>query len=125
MALSPNFHTIFATSQSSSSSASPPKLLAFHSSLTSFHFSTKPVKSNSYNLSRTSASDEKWRVNVSFFPAFLNKGKNAKVLKEELLEAIAPLERGADATAEDQQRVDQVGSFFFFFIISIDFVLEL
>ncbi|XP_022762244.1 probable plastid-lipid-associated protein 4, chloroplastic isoform X2 [Durio zibethinus] len=107
MALSPNFHTIFATSQSSSNSAASPKLPASHSSLSSFHFPTKPVKSNSYNLSGTSAPDEKWRVNISFFPAFLNKGKDAKVLKEELLVAIAPLDRGADATPEDQQRVDQ------------------
>ncbi|XP_022762243.1 probable plastid-lipid-associated protein 4, chloroplastic isoform X1 [Durio zibethinus] len=108
MALSPNFHTIFATSQSSSNSAASPKLPASHSSLSSFHFPTKPVKSNSYNLSGTSAPDEKWRVNISFFPAFLNKGKDAKVLKEELLVAIAPLDRGADATPEDQQRVDQL-----------------
>ncbi|XVE94046.1 hypothetical protein REPUB_Repub01dG0246500 [Reevesia pubescens] len=117
MALSPNFHTIFATSQSSSNyAASPCKLPASHySSLaTNFQFSTKPVKSNnnSFNyLSRTSSaySDEKWRVNVSFFPAFLNIGKkDAKVLKEELLEAIASLDRGAEATPEDQQRVDQL-----------------
>ncbi|XVF68118.1 hypothetical protein PTKIN_Ptkin10aG0177500 [Pterospermum kingtungense] len=112
MALSSNFHTIFATSQSSSSPSYPPsKLPASHFSLTNFHLATKPVTSNSHNyLSRTSsaASDDKWRVNVSFFPAFLNKGKDAKVLKEELLEAIAPLDRGADATPEDQQRVDQL-----------------
>ena len=44
---------------------------------------------------------------------FLNKGKDAKVLKEELLEAISPLDQGADATPEDQQRVDQVGCFLF------------
>ncbi|KAK6254011.1 hypothetical protein QUC31_015731 [Theobroma cacao] len=107
MALSPNFHSIFATSQSSSNSASP-KLPASHSSLTNLHFPNKTVRGNSYNLSRTSASDEKWRANVSFFPAFLNKGKDAKALKEELLEAIAPLDGGADATLEDQQRVDQI-----------------
>ncbi|PPD81143.1 hypothetical protein GOBAR_DD21930 [Gossypium barbadense] len=52
----------------------------------------------------------KWRVNVSFFPAFLNKGKDAKVLKQDLLDCIAPLDRGADATPEDQQRVDQLAS---------------
>lgn len=46
---------------------------------------------------------------MSFFPAFLKKGKDAETLKEELLEAIAPLDRGALATPEDQQRVDQVG----------------
>ncbi|KAJ0078397.1 hypothetical protein Patl1_36871 [Pistacia atlantica] len=30
-----------------------------------------------------------------------------KALKEELYEAIAPLDRGAEASPEDQQRVDQ------------------
>lgn len=55
-------------------------------------------------------STEKWRAKVSFFPAFLNKGKgkDAKLLKEELLQAIEPLDRGARATIEDQQTVDQV-----------------
>lgn len=46
---------------------------------------------------------------MSFFPAFLSKRKDAATLKEELLEAISPLDRGAEATPEDQQRVDQVG----------------
>lgn len=40
----------------------------------------------------------------------MKKGKDAKALKEELLDAIAPLDRGADATLEDQQRVDQIAS---------------
>ena len=34
--------------------------------------------------------------------------KKAATLKEELLEAIAPLDRGAEATPEDKDRVDQV-----------------
>lgn len=38
----------------------------------------------------------------------MKKGKDAKVLKEELLEAIDPLDRGADAIPEDQQRVDEI-----------------
>lgn len=81
---------------------------------------TKPTNHITYNdaavLSNPSPS-KKWRVGVSFFPAFLKKGKDAKALKEELLDAIAPLDRGADATLEDQQRVDQVGisSLFFSF----------
>uniref|UniRef100_A0A7N0RH08 Plastid lipid-associated protein/fibrillin conserved domain-containing protein n=1 Tax=Kalanchoe fedtschenkoi TaxID=63787 RepID=A0A7N0RH08_KALFE len=53
-------------------------------------------------------STDKWRAGVSFFPAFLKKGKDAKELKEELLEAIAPLDRGAEATPEDQERIDQL-----------------
>ncbi|WKA00206.1 hypothetical protein VitviT2T_018589 [Vitis vinifera] len=74
---------------------------------------TKPTNHITYNdaavLSNPSPS-KKWRVGVSFFPAFLKKGKDAKALKEELLDAIAPLDRGADATLEDQQRVDQIAS---------------
>lgn len=45
---------------------------------------------------------------VSFFPGFLTKGSDVQKLKVELYEAIAPLDRGAEATPEDQQRVDQV-----------------
>ncbi|KHN33471.1 Putative plastid-lipid-associated protein 4, chloroplastic [Glycine soja] len=44
---------------------------------------------------------------VSFFPGFLTKGSDVQKLKVELYEAIAPLDRGAEATPEDQQRVDQ------------------
>ncbi|GMI87958.1 FIBRILLIN3a [Hibiscus trionum] len=108
MALSPNFHTILTTSQSSSIYAPSPKLPISGSSHQRFHLSAKPIKTTAFNLSTTPASGEKWRLNVSFFPAFLNKGKDAKVLKEELLEAIATLDRGADATPEDRQMVDQL-----------------
>ncbi|EYU35442.1 hypothetical protein MIMGU_mgv1a012236mg [Erythranthe guttata] len=53
---------------------------------------------------------EKWRTRVSFFTDFLNKNKSksADAIKEELLEAIAPLDRGAEATPEDQQTIDQI-----------------
>jgi len=50
---------------------------------------------------------------VSFFPAFLTQKRDAKSIKEELLQAIEPLDRGADATPEDQQRIDQVGPLLF------------
>ncbi|XP_021724503.1 probable plastid-lipid-associated protein 4, chloroplastic [Chenopodium quinoa] len=56
--------------------------------------------------SRRSSSSTKTKV--SFFPAFFTKGKNAEALKMELLEAIKPLDRGADATPEDQQSIDQL-----------------
>lgn len=58
----------------------------------------------------TPATLRKWRSHVSFFTGFLNnnKTKNAEAIKEELLEAIAPLDRGAEATPEDQQAIDQV-----------------
>nr|CAB3493545.1 unnamed protein product [Digitaria exilis] len=60
--------------------------------------------------------DGSWRAGVSsfsFLPSFFsgNKGEKdaekAMRLKEELLAAIAPLERGAEATAEDKERVEQ------------------
>lgn len=107
---SPLSPTLLTTTQSSSS-PSTPKLLPSHSPLTSFSFPTKPTTTHTihfHRLSSTSASD-KWRAKVSFFPAFSSKGKDAKTLKEELLDAIASLDRGADATPEDQQTVDQVG----------------
>nr|GMC83614.1 probable plastid-lipid-associated protein 4, chloroplastic isoform X1 [Ipomoea batatas] len=48
----------------------------------------------------------KWRTRVSF--SFLSRSQDVESLKEELLEAIAPLDRGADATPEDQKLVDQI-----------------
>nr|GMC87815.1 probable plastid-lipid-associated protein 4, chloroplastic isoform X1 [Ipomoea batatas] len=48
----------------------------------------------------------KWRARVSF--SFLSRSQDVESLKEELLEAIAPLDRGADATPEDQKLVDQI-----------------
>ncbi|WCJ18258.1 Plastid-lipid associated protein PAP / fibrillin family protein [Euphorbia peplus] len=63
----------------------------------------------SLNLTSTSSSSyEKWRAMVSFFPAFLKKGKDANLLKQDLLDAIAPLDRGAEATPDDQQAVEQI-----------------
>lgn len=56
----------------------------------------------------STSSSQKWRARVSFFPAFLNKKKDVNAIKEELLEAIEPLDRGAEATTEDQKRVDEV-----------------
>lgn len=46
-------------------------------------------------------------IRAALFP-FLQKKKDKEVVKKELLEAIAPLDRGAAATAEDIARVDQV-----------------
>ncbi|PUZ37427.1 hypothetical protein GQ55_9G118700 [Panicum hallii var. hallii] len=59
----------------------------------------------------------RWRAGVSsfpFLPSFFtgNKGEKdaekAMRLKEELLAAIAPLDRGAEATSEDKERVEQI-----------------
>ncbi|KAL9243981.1 hypothetical protein vseg_017806 [Gypsophila vaccaria] len=50
-----------------------------------------------------------FKTRVSFLPAFFtNKSKNAGVIKEELLEAIVPLDRGAAASPDDQLRIDQL-----------------
>ncbi|MFQ6663887.1 hypothetical protein Gotur_031208 [Gossypium turneri] len=46
----------------------------------------------------------------SFVPVFINKGKDAKVLKQCLLDCIAPLDRGADAIPEDEQRLSHTYS---------------
>ncbi|XP_015690959.1 probable plastid-lipid-associated protein 4, chloroplastic [Oryza brachyantha] len=60
---------------------------------------------------------ERWRVGVSsfsFLPSFFagNKEKEdrekAERLKEEFLAAIKPLDRGADATPEDKERVEKI-----------------
>ncbi|KAL8239572.1 hypothetical protein R6Q59_016139 [Mikania micrantha] len=50
----------------------------------------------------------KWRTNISFFSAFLNKPKDSESIKQELLDAIDPLDRGADASPEDQQTIEQI-----------------
>lgn len=57
-----------------------------------------------------SVSLPKWRMNVSIFTSlFTGKGKNNREeIKYELLEAIAPLDRGADASSEDRDRIEKV-----------------
>ncbi|QCD76479.1 hypothetical protein DEO72_LG1g98 [Vigna unguiculata] len=50
----------------------------------------------------------KWRNMISFFPGFRTKDRDVGSLKQELYETIAPLDRGAETTLEDQQRVDQI-----------------
>ncbi|GJN23589.1 hypothetical protein PR202_gb11253 [Eleusine coracana subsp. coracana] len=60
--------------------------------------------------------DSRWRAGVSsfsFLPPFLkgegeSDDKKAEKLKEELLAAIAPLDRGAEASPEDKEGVEQV-----------------
>ncbi|KAL2254359.1 probable plastid-lipid-associated protein 4, chloroplastic isoform X2 [Sesamum indicum] len=102
------------TAQSSpagtSSSSSLPRLLH---SIAAVSF---PANHHNHYLSTTiaatppPAAQHKWRTQVSFFTSFLgnNKTKSAEAIKEELLEAIATLDRGAEATPEDQQKIDQI-----------------
>jgi hypothetical protein len=52
---------------------------------------------------------ETWRLGVSFSPFFLKKnGTSRQEVKYDLLMAIRPLDRGAEATSEDKKRIDQV-----------------
>ncbi|KAL2938669.1 putative plastid-lipid-associated protein 4 chloroplastic [Bienertia sinuspersici] len=69
-------------------------------------FPTKPTFHNLSNKEQVSTRITSTQTRVSFFPAFLTKNKDAKKL--DLLQAIEPLDRGADATPEDQQRIDQL-----------------
>ncbi|XP_021286181.1 probable plastid-lipid-associated protein 4, chloroplastic isoform X2 [Herrania umbratica] len=77
-------------------------------------FSSKSLVSSSKpnicsNLSSLeNALSLKWRTRASFFPSFLTKGQDVQSLKDELFDAIAPLDRGAEATRDDQERVDQI-----------------
>ncbi|ESW20497.1 hypothetical protein PHAVU_006G214200 [Phaseolus vulgaris] len=79
------------------------------------HFHAPKLSSSSSHFPTTPTTtllpqSHKWRAKVSFFTSFLKKGKDAKIIKEELLQAIALLDRGADATLQDQQTVDQIAS---------------
>ncbi|XP_074272844.1 putative plastid-lipid-associated protein 4, chloroplastic [Silene latifolia] len=102
----------FPANESSSSSirASSPALSVpstFQLSTTKPSFSNKPLllAAGDQLLNRSNV----WKTRVSFFPAFLtNKSKDAKAVKEQLLQAIQPLDRGADATLDDQQTIDQL-----------------
>ncbi|KAI3990986.1 hypothetical protein MKX01_026170 [Papaver californicum] len=69
-----------------------------------------PSSCNNYSNNKNclSFSDQKWRTRVSFFPSFMKSGKDSKTIKDELLQAIAPLDRGAEATPEDQERIDKI-----------------
>ncbi|KAF8013998.1 hypothetical protein BT93_I1760 [Corymbia citriodora subsp. variegata] len=54
------------------------------------------------------ASSPSRRRRVSFFSGLVTKSEDVRRLKEELLDAIAPLDRGAEATPDDQLRVDRI-----------------
>ncbi|KAL7199955.1 hypothetical protein ACSBR2_022127 [Camellia fascicularis] len=79
-----------------------PNFIHIQSSVPNFTTTTtnkfKPLESSGY---------QKWRTRVSFFTSFFTKTKDSESLKEELLDAIAPLNRGADASPEDQERIDE------------------
>ena len=64
-----------------------------------------------------SSLSRKWRTRVSFFQGFLTKPKDATPVKEELLQAIQPLDRGAEASPDDQLTIDQVLCSFLWFLV--------
>ncbi|KAL3843710.1 hypothetical protein ACJIZ3_001113 [Penstemon smallii] len=68
----------------------------------------KPFPIISQNHTREASRSRTWRIGVSFFPLFLTKTKDAESLKQELLDAISPLDRGAAATPDDQQRIEEI-----------------
>ncbi|CAL5438824.1 unnamed protein product [Camellia sinensis] len=104
-----NYHTSPITTTTtlkpllSSSPKTPnnPNFIHIQSSIPNFNTTNKfnPLESSGY---------QKWRTRVSFFTSFLTKTKDSESLKEELLDAIAPLDRGADASPEDQERIDEI-----------------
>ncbi|KAF5936863.1 hypothetical protein HYC85_024369 [Camellia sinensis] len=104
-----NYHTSPITTTTtlkpllSSSPKTPnnPNFIHIQSSIPNFDTTNKfnPLESSGY---------QKWRTRVSFFTSFLTKTKDSESLKEELLDAIAPLDRGADASPEDQERIDEI-----------------
>lgn len=77
------------------------------------HFPSKQRTSRNASLNRTLKSpiSDKWRTGVSSFSAFFNKGSEIESLKQQLIDAIAPLDRGTAASPEDQQLIDQVGRY--------------
>ncbi|KAJ0710738.1 putative plastid-lipid-associated protein [Helianthus annuus] len=84
-----------------------PQLFHPHSSLSGVSFPAKP-STGGQQLTLTQSPILKWRVSVSFFSGLLNKTKDASSIKQELLEAIAPLDRGAEASPEDQEAIEQI-----------------
>ncbi|XP_075477203.1 putative plastid-lipid-associated protein 4, chloroplastic isoform X1 [Primulina tabacum] len=86
------------------------RLCQHQSSPKPFHFFSKkwgnevPTHIHCPQLSKS----WKWRDRVSFISSFLDNSREIESLKQDLLEAIVPLDRGAAATPEDQQRIELI-----------------
>ncbi|KAH6813533.1 Plastid-lipid associated protein PAP / fibrillin family protein [Perilla frutescens var. frutescens] len=105
--------TILHLSPSSSATLLHSSTVAYSATIFSpkrgLHFSSNHhSRDASLNRSQEFPISDKWRTGVSFFSPFLNKSSEIESLKQQLLDAIAPLDRGAAATAEDQRLVDQI-----------------
>ncbi|OIW13609.1 hypothetical protein TanjilG_07951 [Lupinus angustifolius] len=80
-------------------------LISTHSG-SEFPLTRRPFFYHTNNLQLSIS--EKWRSNVSFFPSFFTKGKDANTIKQDLIQAISSLDRGAQATPLDQLTIDQI-----------------
>ncbi|XP_057494467.1 uncharacterized protein LOC130779714 isoform X2 [Actinidia eriantha] len=97
-------HTVLTASPTSSTLS-----LSANSSIPSITLRPTPSLSHPNKTpSSISLFSDKWSTKVSFFPTFFTKIRDSKTIKEELLQAIEPLDRGADASPEDQQRIDEI-----------------
>ncbi|XP_042390350.1 probable plastid-lipid-associated protein 4, chloroplastic isoform X4 [Zingiber officinale] len=94
----------------SASIPTPRSLFLCHPQLPSPLFSSRLKETSvAAPLELSSSASLRWRTGVSFFPSFLNKkARSREEIKEELLAEIAPLDRGAEATDEDKERIDQI-----------------
>ncbi|XP_057494468.1 uncharacterized protein LOC130779714 isoform X3 [Actinidia eriantha] len=100
-------HTVLTASPTSSTLS-----LSANSSIPSITLRPTPSLSHPNKTpSSISLFSDKWSTKVSFFPTFFTKIRDSKTIKEELLQAIEPLDRGADASPEDQQRIDETQNF--------------
>ncbi|KAK9077100.1 hypothetical protein SSX86_005436 [Deinandra increscens subsp. villosa] len=92
--------------------ANAPLLFRSSCKIDNFGLLSPPTRSLLSCYKPSSFGDEKktrlWRSRVSFFPFFSTKVEDCESIKQELVESIAPLDRGAEATSEQQERIDQI-----------------
>ncbi|PWA65525.1 plastid lipid-associated protein/fibrillin conserved domain-containing protein [Artemisia annua] len=82
--------------------------LVLHSSPIT-HISIKSLPTTSFaSTHKANKKTRLWRTGVSFFQSFSTKSEDIESLKQELFEIIAPLDRGANASLEQQELVDQI-----------------
>ncbi|KAL5789830.1 hypothetical protein ACOSQ2_004718 [Xanthoceras sorbifolium] len=85
-----------------------PSLAIFSSNPNILSTTQLKILTNKLSVETGTAGYGKWRREVSFFQGFSTKRRDVNTLKVDLFQAIAPLDRGAEATPDDQQRVDKI-----------------
>lgn len=108
----------------SAPSFSPKSLHHFFASNQRRRDSSLQFPSNTFNRSLELPIFHKWRIGVSFLAPFSDRSSDIESLKQQLLDAIAPLDRGAAATPEDQQLVEQVSCFLARLALSINLLVS-